>query len=96
MNLARWIVAGLLAVSYLIACGGKLIMPKEKYAAKARGAEDFSSGSVKAIGTLEILAAVDLNPARRAGIAPSGAAGRAGFGDDHGWCGDHPHSASRV
>jgi uncharacterized membrane protein YphA (DoxX/SURF4 family) len=60
MNLALWIVAGLLSVSYLISGGAKLIMPKEKYAAKARWAKDFSAGSVKAIGGLEVLAAVGL------------------------------------
>ena len=63
MNLALWIVAGLLAVVYLFSGGGKLIMPKEKIAAltpSARWVEDFSAGSVKAIGALEILAAVGL------------------------------------
>lgn len=63
MNLALWIVAGLLAVAYLIAGGGKLLMPKEKIAASnpsARWVEDFSAGSVKAIGALEILAVVGL------------------------------------
>ena len=63
MNLALWIVAGLLAVAYLVSGGGKLIMPKEKIAAVGRGVrwvEDFSAGSVKAIGALEVLAAVGL------------------------------------
>ena len=32
MNLTLWIVAGLLAVVYLISGGGKLIMSKEKIA----------------------------------------------------------------
>ena len=58
MNLALWIIAGLLAVVYLAAGVGKLIVPKEKLAT-APGAgwvEDFSAGSVKAIGALEVLA----------------------------------------
>lgn len=38
MNLALWIGAGLLAVAFLIAGGGKLIMPKEKIAATAPSA----------------------------------------------------------
>ena len=62
MNLTLWIVAGLLAVVYLASGGGKLIVPKEKLAA-APGAgwvEDFSAGTVKAIGALEVLAAVGL------------------------------------
>jgi uncharacterized membrane protein YphA (DoxX/SURF4 family) len=70
MNLALWIVAGLLAVSYLISGGGKLIMPKETYAAHARWAEDFSAGSVKAIGALEVLAAVGLVLPAALDIAP--------------------------
>ena len=70
MNLALWIVAGLLAVTYLLSGGAKLIMPKEKYAAKARWAEDFSAGSVKAIGALEVLAAVGLILPAALDIAP--------------------------
>jgi hypothetical protein len=63
VNLALWIVAGLLAVAYLAGGGLKLIMPKEKLAAvgpSARWADDFSAGGVKAIGALEVLAAVGL------------------------------------
>ena len=73
MNLALWIVAGLLAVVYLISGGGKLIMPKEKIAAltpSARWVEDFSAGSVKAIGALEVLAAVGLVLPAAIDIAP--------------------------
>ena len=70
MNLALWIVTGLLSVSYLISGGGKLILPKEEYAAKARWAEDFSTRSVKAIGTLEVLAAVGLVLPAALNIAP--------------------------
>jgi drug/metabolite transporter (DMT)-like permease len=63
MNVVLWIVAGLLAVAYLLGGGGKVVMSKEKLAAtgpSARWVEDFSSGSVKAIGALEVLAAVGL------------------------------------
>jgi hypothetical protein len=70
MNLALWIVAGLLSVTYLISAGGKLILPKEKYAARARFAEDFSAGSIKAIGVLELLAAVSLVLPAALDIAP--------------------------
>src|SRR5918995_3176038 len=72
MNLTLWIVAGLLAVVYLIS-GGKLIMPKEKIAAltpSARWVEDFSAGSVKAIGALEVLGAVGLILPALLDIAP--------------------------
>ncbi|MEU7636731.1 MULTISPECIES: DoxX family protein [unclassified Streptomyces] len=63
MNLALWIVTGLLAVAYLLGGGGKVIMSKERLAAagaSARWVEDFSAGGVKAIGALEVLAAVGL------------------------------------
>ena len=73
MNLTLWIVTGLLAVAYLIGGAVKLIMPKEKIAAKTSGAswvEDFSAGSVKAIGALEVLAAVGLVLPAALGIVP--------------------------
>jgi len=73
MNLALWIVTGLLAVAYLIAGGGKLLMPKEKIASTSRSArwvEDFSAGSVKAIGTLELLGVMGLILPAALDIAP--------------------------
>jgi hypothetical protein len=73
MNLALWIVAGLLAVAYLIAGVGKLIMPKEKIAATgaaSRWVEDFSPRTLKAIGTLELLAAAGLILPGALDIAP--------------------------
>ncbi|MBV6701957.1 DoxX family protein [Kitasatospora aureofaciens] len=63
MNLALWIVAGLLAAAYLLGGAFKVITPKEKIAAAGHSGqwvEDFSSGGVKAIGALEVLAAVGL------------------------------------
>ena len=72
MNLTLWIIAGLLAVVYLAAGIAKLIVPKEKLAT-APGAgwvEDFSTGTVKAIGALEVLAAVGLVLPAAIDIAP--------------------------
>ncbi|MEV0291375.1 MULTISPECIES: DoxX family protein [unclassified Kribbella] len=63
MDVALWIVAGLLAVAYLFGGGGKVVMPKEKifaFGPSAHWVEDFSAGGVKTIGALEILAAVGL------------------------------------
>jgi uncharacterized membrane protein YphA (DoxX/SURF4 family) len=63
MNVALWIVAGVLALAYLASGGGKLILPKEKiasFSASARWVEDFSPGGVKAIGALELLGALGL------------------------------------
>ncbi|MYS23639.1 DoxX-like family protein [Streptomyces sp. DvalAA-14] len=63
MNLALWIIAGLLAAAYLLGGTFKVITPKEKIAAaghSGRWVEDFGAGGVKAIGALEVLAAVGL------------------------------------
>jgi hypothetical protein len=73
MHLTLWIIAGLLATVYLASGGGKLIMPKEKIAAmtsSARWVDDFSAGAVKAIGALEVLAAVGLILPAALDIAP--------------------------
>ena len=63
MNVALWIVAGLLAAAYLFSGGGKLILAKERIGTMSTSAgwvEDFSAGSVRAIGILEVLGAVGL------------------------------------
>jgi len=72
MNLALWIVAELLAIAFLAGGAIKLILSKEKLATipGAGWAEDFSAGSIKAIGTLEALAAVGLILPAVTDIAP--------------------------
>jgi len=72
MNLALWIVAGLLAIAFLVGGTIKLILPKKKLATipGAGWAEDFSAASIKAIGTLEVLAAVGLILPAVTDIAP--------------------------
>jgi len=61
MNIALWIIAGLLAVAFLASGVVKLTRPREKLITSGMGfAEDFSSGAVKAIGVLEVLAGVGL------------------------------------
>jgi hypothetical protein len=73
MNLSLWIVAGLLAVVFLVASAGKLFVPKEKLAgmsASSRWVEDFSPGALKAIAALELLAAVGLILPAALDIAP--------------------------
>ena len=72
MNIALWIVAGLLAV-VLLAGSGKMFVPQEKLAgmsAASRWVEDVSPGALKAIGALEILGAVGLILPAALGIAP--------------------------
>ncbi|EST25365.1 DoxX family protein [Streptomyces roseochromogenus] len=73
MNLALWIVTGLLAVAYLLGGGAKVVMTKERLAAfgpSSRWVDDFSDGGVKAIGAVEILAAVGLVLPAALDIAP--------------------------
>jgi uncharacterized membrane protein YphA (DoxX/SURF4 family) len=60
MNVLLWIVAGVLAAAFLVAGLTKLTQPKEKLAARMGWVEDFSPGVVKAIGALEVLAAIGL------------------------------------
>jgi hypothetical protein len=72
MNLALWIVAGVLAVVMLVS-STKLFVPKERIAGMAgatRWVEDFSPGALKAIGALELLAAVGLILPAALDIAP--------------------------
>jgi DoxX-like family len=74
LNLALWIVAGILAVVFLVSSSTKLFVPKEKLAgmggAASRWVEDFSPRALKAIGALEFLAAVGLIVPAALGIAP--------------------------
>jgi uncharacterized membrane protein YphA (DoxX/SURF4 family) len=61
MNVVLWIIAGLLAVAFLGAGLMKLAQPKEKLATSGMGwTEDFSTGAIKGIGALEVLAAIGL------------------------------------
>jgi hypothetical protein len=72
LNLALWIVAGLLAAIFLLS-SAKLFVPKEKLAgmgAATRWVEDFSPGTLKAIGALELLAATALILPAAFDIAP--------------------------
>src|ERR687894_1020627 len=72
MNLALWIVAGLLASLFLLAGSTKLFVPREKLAEAPGGGwvNDFSAGFVKALGAVEILGAVGLILPALLGIAP--------------------------
>ncbi len=61
MNIVLWIIAGLLAAAFAAAGLMKLTQPKEKLAASGMGwTEQFSPGAIKAIGALEVLAAIGL------------------------------------
>ena len=60
MNIALWIVQGLLAVAFLGAGGMKLTQPKEKLATNMAWVEDFSQSTIRVIGLLEVLGAIGL------------------------------------
>ena len=60
MNVVLWIVAGALALAFLAAGLTKLTQPREKLAATMGWVQDFSPGTVKLIGALEVLAAIGL------------------------------------
>jgi DoxX-like family len=71
MNIALWIIAGLLAVVLLGGGAMKLVQPKERLAAAGMGfVDDFGAGIVKTIGLLEVLAGVGLILPAVLGIAP--------------------------
>jgi hypothetical protein len=62
LNLWLWIVAGLLSAVLLVSTA-KMVVPREKIAAVGHAAEwvmDFSPAALRAIGTLELLAAAGL------------------------------------
>jgi len=73
MNLALWIVAGVLA-AVLLASTNKAFVPREKIAAVGGAAaawvEDFSPGALRAIAALELLAAAGLILPAALDIAP--------------------------
>lgn len=63
MNIALWIVAGLLAVGYAAGGVAMLVMSKERFRAIGAGqhyVDDFDAGFITALGAVKILAAVGL------------------------------------
>jgi uncharacterized membrane protein YphA (DoxX/SURF4 family) len=62
VNVLLWVLAALLATVFLAAGASKLAQPKEKLAASPNMAwtEDFTPGAIKAIGAVEVLAAIGL------------------------------------
>jgi hypothetical protein len=73
MNLTLWIISGLLAAVLLVSTS-KMFVPREKIASMGGAAAewilDFSPGALRAIGTLEILAAAGLILPAVLNIAP--------------------------
>ena len=80
MNIALWIVAALLAITFAASGVQKLAKSRQELAAAGMGfAEVFNSPSVKAIGILEIVGAVGLIAPTATGVvsvlAPLAASG---------------------
>jgi uncharacterized membrane protein YphA (DoxX/SURF4 family) len=72
MNITLWVIAGLLAFAFLAAGLTKLAQPKQKLAASPGmgWTENFSPGTIKLIGLLEVLAAIGLILPAALGITP--------------------------
>lgn len=71
MNIALWVIAGLLAIAFLAAGLTKLVKSKQALESDPRQAwaNEFSSGAIKAIGLAEVLGAIGLILPAVSGIA---------------------------
>lgn len=70
MNVALWIIQGLLAAAFLMAGIMKATQPKEKLAVNMAWVSDFSANQVRTIGILETLGALGLILPAVTGILP--------------------------
>ena len=71
MNIAVWIVQGILAFVFFMAGFMKISQPKETLIEKGMGyAEDFSAGQLRLIGILEVSGAIGLILPALTGILP--------------------------
>ncbi|MDQ5853749.1 MAG: DoxX family protein [Chloroflexota bacterium] len=70
MNIVLWILQVVLALLFGLAGGAKLTQPKAKLAAQMGWVEDFSQGTVRVIGGVELLAAIGLILPAITGILP--------------------------
>ena len=70
MNKILWVVQILLAVMFLFAGGTKIATPMPELAAQMPWVEDFSEGTVRGIGGLEVAGAVGLIAPAVTGIMP--------------------------
>ncbi len=60
MDIALWVVQGLLGVAFLMAGASKIMQPREKLLAQMKWVEDFNTNQIKGIGVVELLGALGL------------------------------------
>ncbi len=70
MNVFLWVLQVVLAGIFVMAGVQKATEPKDKLAARLPWVEDFSAGTVRFIGVMELLGAVGLILPAALGIAP--------------------------
>jgi uncharacterized membrane protein YphA (DoxX/SURF4 family) len=70
MGIALWVVQVLVAAVFVVSGATKLSQPKEKLLKKWAWVEDFSQGSVRIIGSLEVLGAIGIALPSLTGIVP--------------------------
>lgn len=70
MNIVLWIVAGVLAATFLLAGVMKVALPKEKLVTTMEWARPVPEPRVKALGVVEVLGAIGLILPRALNIAP--------------------------
>ena len=70
MNIALWIVAGVLAAAFVAAGAMKALTPREKLLEKMEWVTQFSDAQVKGIGGLELLGGLGLVLPTIGNIAP--------------------------
>jgi uncharacterized membrane protein YphA (DoxX/SURF4 family) len=70
MNVFLWIVQSVLAAMFVMAGLMKSMQPKEKLAPKLPWVADFSAGTVRFIGVVELLGGLGLILPAATGIAP--------------------------
>ena len=69
MNIALWIVAGVLAAMFLLAGVMKIAMPKEKLEPTMQWSKSWSRPQLQTLGTVEVLGAIGLILPRALNIA---------------------------
>lgn len=73
MNIALWIITGLLAVAFGLGGLSQLLLTKDRYrslASSQHWVDDFGAGHVKAIGTIKLIGVVGMVVPPLVGVVP--------------------------